>query len=385
MPDVLALPKLFQDTQTQFSRWFRNDLTNPCDVSDIGSLGYWTSEATVTPIEDGLATAGYIIGVDATQGVQLVPSYVRFLFGRRETPKQLNKGQHGRVVFQPGDDSGRAGTWGSARQPGRNPRPLATWKELFVVFVWSIDHEAPDDELKQYESTKRLFGLVYAAMYRAAYGTIAMGNPAWVVRGLHDERFNGAELRVECTLDSPIFDLHWETITEPYPSVGYSLWVPGVSATSPPDVGVGRSQGHSVAIGVGIQDSSSEAGGAAEWLQSETGEFTVPLAAMPGQAVYAAGDKIADVADASSSSTSPAMGVIYEKPTATTATVIFAGKVSGYSGYTPGRSLFLGTNGNLIEADDIPILPGSVVQRLGVTLSANDILFQPAELTQLAS
>lgn len=71
-----------------------------------------------------------------------------------------------RIVMVPGDEGGDAGDIGAASQPGRNPRPLATWAETFHVVVSGAgDATDPTNERKAYEATR----LLADAWFRAAY------------------------------------------------------------------------------------------------------------------------------------------------------------------------------------------------------------------------
>lgn len=108
--------------------------------------------------------------------------------------------------------------------------------------------------------------------------------------------------------------------------------------------------------------------------------FVVPSAVSVGDLVYqAGGDYTADRADNSSTSTSPAVGVVTSKPTSTSAVVRFWGELALFSGMTPGLEQFLGTTGGLVEPGSLPSSPGSVIQRVGVALNATTLLLLPGE------
>lgn len=124
-------------------------------------------------------------------------------------------------------------------------------------------------------------------------------------------------------------------------------------------------------------------GGSSDSLVSGTGEYAVPMASVVGQLVYISGDKTADIADNSSTATAPARGVIIAKPTAIRATLLFSGKVDGYSGLTPKEMLFLGSSGGLITDSSLPTNPGEVVQKVGVAVSPTTVLFFPHQLVVL--
>lgn len=85
-----------------------------------------------------------------------------------------------RITWAPGDQSGSVGDVGPARQPGRNPRPLATLRELCTVSVQAYDPSAPTDESSQYEATRLLYDAWYRAVYLAARGTFEVVSTQWV-------------------------------------------------------------------------------------------------------------------------------------------------------------------------------------------------------------
>ncbi len=124
------------------------------------------------------------------------------LFGWRKTSQQL---VGSRVVWVPGDLAGNAGELITARQPGRNPRPLATLDELFTVEITAVSDAAdPENELKQYTATRFLYDAWYRAAYLAARGTIRVRNTAWVVDKKERRRY--AMLRVLCAVEAMIPD-----------------------------------------------------------------------------------------------------------------------------------------------------------------------------------
>lgn len=123
-------------------------------------------------------------------------------FGWREPARRTGEM---RIVWVPGDDqSGALGDVLSARNPGRNPRPLATLGELFTVFVEAVDATAPEDERKQYEAARVLFDAWFRAVYLAARGTVAIRSAAWVTS--KKERRYGATLRVVCSVEAMVPD-----------------------------------------------------------------------------------------------------------------------------------------------------------------------------------
>lgn len=102
--------------------------------------------------------------------------------------------------------------------------------------------------------------------------------------------------------------------------------------------------------------------------------YVVPTSVKLGDFVYSTGALAADRADNGSQATIPTLGIVVAKPTTTTARIVSEGEVDGLSGMTPGADQFLGTAGARIEAGSLPSAPGSVVQQLGVAVSATTIL-----------
>lgn len=116
--------------------------------------------------------------------------------------------------------------------------------------------------------------------------------------------------------------------------------------------------------------------GNASTVRSDPGQFTVPISVHVLDLVYLTGTLAADTADNSSVSTAPVLGIVLEKPTRTTATLVFFGVVTGLSGLIPNTDLFLGSNGQII----VPPLPetnGTVIQKIGQALNPTTLLLDP--------
>lgn len=138
------------------------------------------------------------------------------VFGRREIAKQTNQGlgRANRVVFAPEDELGE---YGSARAPGRNPRPLATLAERVTVYVHAVDTSALNDERAQYTACRLLHDAVVRAILLAsktkaiADVPVKLGKPRWV--GDNVERQFGAELAFTLEVMCSIPDQAFPTIT----------------------------------------------------------------------------------------------------------------------------------------------------------------------------
>lgn len=112
-------------------------------------------------------------------------------------------------------------------------------------------------------------------------------------------------------------------------------------------------------------------------VQSAPGEYTVLASVAVRDLVYVSGDKAVAVADNASMSTGPCWAIVLAKPTTTTATLALSGKIAGFSGLTPSEELFVGTSGGLASPGSLPTT--GFIQRVGVAVSATEILFEPSE------
>ena len=124
-------------------------------------------------------------------------------FGWRE-PARQTRGLPA-IVWTPGDPSGDLGKMGAPRFPGRVPnRPLATLRELFTCQIGAHDATDPENELKQYDATHKLFDAWWRAIYLSAHGTVEMMSARWIVA--KNERRRGATIRAVCAIQAMIPD-----------------------------------------------------------------------------------------------------------------------------------------------------------------------------------
>ena len=123
-------------------------------------------------------------------------------FGWREP--QRHKTGEDRIVWVPGDPTGNAGEITSARNPGRNPRPLATLEELVTVRISGADSADAEDERDQYQHTRELFDAWYRAVHLASYGSFRVESVTWNLA--HNLRRRGAELVVVLAVDAALVD-----------------------------------------------------------------------------------------------------------------------------------------------------------------------------------
>jgi len=110
-------------------------------------------------------------------------------------------------------------------------------------------------------------------------------------------------------------------------------------------------------------------------ITSAAGAWTVPAGAVVGDLIYGTGVFTGALADNSSGTTVPAIGVVIAKPAATTATLAYFGEAASFAGLTPGAVYYVGLAGAVTLAP--PVAAGSVVQQVGVAASATTMVFNP--------
>jgi hypothetical protein len=125
-----------------------------------------------------------------------------FGFGWREPAK--NVVHAARIAWVPGNRAGVAGKLGPARNPGRNPRPLATLHEYFHIVISATEIATHEDERSQYRAVRLLRDAVHRAMYLAARGTFAIESEDWIDD--RKERRYGAALIMTCTVEAMVPD-----------------------------------------------------------------------------------------------------------------------------------------------------------------------------------
>lgn len=136
-------------------------------------------------------------------GEALDPS-LSVVFGAREPHKHVNQGEAraARVVFVPGDDGGKLGTYRSPRRSGGNPRAVFDELALCRVFVWAADRTDPRDELAQYRALRELREWVITTMRATAHGTFKLVGSRRV--GEPSDVMFGAELVLDLEIEIPI-------------------------------------------------------------------------------------------------------------------------------------------------------------------------------------
>lgn len=138
-------------------------------------------------------------------------------YGWEKHGQQINQGPGGadRIVFRPGDDAGKAGTFGPPKRANAFPRQLAAWSALLYVYVWARDETAPQDDAAQVRKVVELNERLFRAVHMHYSGYYRFSDPQWV--GPVEYRY-GRELRVSLTLHIPILDGAGQVVT-PDPSL----------------------------------------------------------------------------------------------------------------------------------------------------------------------
>lgn len=127
------------------------------------------------------------------------------LFGWQQPARQPTGASPRRILWVPGDPRGSLGTMSAAKQPGRLERSLGTLDELFHCILVGDDATAPNDERKQYQSTRELYDAWWRAVYLAMPGRVRVLSAEWLTE--KNERRRGAALRVVCAVEAVIPDV----------------------------------------------------------------------------------------------------------------------------------------------------------------------------------
>lgn len=137
-------------------------------------------------------------------------------FGWKKPSQQLAQGtgRANRVCFVPGEGKS-VGSFGPAKAPGRNGRPLRTLFESCTVYCWAVDATSAttlNDELAQYTAARLLSDAVVRwielAMRKTSIKNLTAqpySKPEWVVEA-NRERMFGAELKFVLTVEAMIPD-----------------------------------------------------------------------------------------------------------------------------------------------------------------------------------
>jgi hypothetical protein len=116
---------------------------------------------------------------------------------------------------------------------------------------------------------------------------------------------------------------------------------------------------------------------------SKAGEFQATADVAAGLLVYVTPAGIVEVADNVSLATAPASAWVVALPSALIVTLAYFGRVDGFSGLTPGTTLYLGRAGRAVTAPLLSLPSGSIVQAIGTVLTPSSVLFQPQPLVEM--
>lgn len=116
-------------------------------------------------------------------------------------------------------------------------------------------------------------------------------------------------------------------------------------------------------------------GGSTNATKSAAGAYTVPGAVTLLKVVYGTGADAADLADKTLPLTTNALGLVSAKPTLTTATVTYAGELSGFVGLSAGIRYYLSTAGTISAIPPDPQLDvGQVLLPIGIAINTTTLL-----------
>ena len=174
MTDTFALEKLYNNVVTQFAS----------DGTVVPNLFGWREKRK------------HIVSNGALQGAATA---------QPSTPGN-------RIIWVPGNEEGDGDAGkhsGPSKNPGTNPRSLATLGEVFTVYIQGSDPRTPANELAQYRAVRFLYDAWFRAVYLAAYGTFSIQTVKW--DRSKTERQHGAMMIAVCTVEAMIPDVSFPT------------------------------------------------------------------------------------------------------------------------------------------------------------------------------
>lgn len=108
------------------------------------------------------------------------------------------------------------------------------------------------------------------------------------------------------------------------------------------------------------------------------GDWTCTVGEAVRDVVYESGANFARQANATSSATMPAIGVVIQKPTGTDCVIARSGEVDGYAGLTVGATYFVDTTSGQLTTTP-PTGANRVVQRVGYAKTTTILMVQLGE------
>lgn len=116
-------------------------------------------------------------------------------------------------------------------------------------------------------------------------------------------------------------------------------------------------------------------------IQSLSGEYSISSTVPIGTIVYLSGIKSVDVASNTSLATAPAIGLVLDKPTPTTATILFRGITNLFTTLSPTQRYFLGPNGDITTTP--PSVENQVIQEIGYAIDSTTFMFDTKNIVVL--
>jgi len=104
----------------------------------------------------------------------------------------------------------------------------------------------------------------------------------------------------------------------------------------------------------------------------ESGPYTCDTGVAVGEFVYFSGANTIDESENTNPLTVPAIGVVVNKPTATSCFLAHEGEVDGFTGLTSGAIYYLAATGGV--STTAPTTLGNVVQRVGIAINTTTLL-----------
>lgn len=125
-------------------------------------------------------------------------------------------------------------------------------------------------------------------------------------------------------------------------------------------------------------------GGSGDQIISSSGYFNCDVSVLVGDLIYISSENTVSTSDRTAVFTTPTIGIVIDKPTPLTATVLFSGRCDIFAGLVPGTTYFLGPFGS-VTATPPALHSGEVFQRIGVAISTTTlwIIFDPAIVTEV--
>lgn len=104
------------------------------------------------------------------------------------------------------------------------------------------------------------------------------------------------------------------------------------------------------------------------------GVYTTTVGTVVNDVVYLSAANTVEPADADDAGKQPLVGFVKDKPTATTAIVIYSGELSGFTGLVVGATYFLSTTPGVVTDIAISGPTGAIVHRVGFAKNSTTLV-----------